>query len=316
MSRALRLSTYKRFVIVLALLVLSSPHPVSANETEAVVTSALIATLRALLKTSPVRTEELIARLLEGHYECTLDSSDDPQGDSVRTGTTRSGLSVSVAVSAFPDGYREVVLSLGPAHVLEIGEIAGIVTVARLAWLDDAGKGRARSLRLYYDAKAARRSRDAWAGYCQSLSVANPDLPPLRLEEAHRRTFIALYASDSEGVFGSFCDYAGIPPDKRVAQIRLLAAGQVTALRYALRSSSTVSRLYAVEALLVLQRGGYSLSDADAALIQQLRLDEQPIETCSGCEHGSTRAKDAFDLFTTGRKSEFLARYRKLGYLD
>jgi hypothetical protein len=278
-----------------------------------IVTQQLIARLQQLLAVPKVQTNKMLDNLLTGPYQ--VDLSPTKQYGFLTTrrdGKIINGLPVCLIITTFPDGFREGSLSLGPAHFLIISDFEGMAIRVRLSFLKNE---KPINRRLYFDEMIAKKAKDAWSGYCERISLSEPSLPALKLNEQYRNDFISLYERTAGGVFGTFCDYAGTPPDDRLAQVRMLHAGQKTAFRYILRSKSTVSKLYAAEALLLLKKQNQRLDSGDIALLNKLQNDEQLIETCEGCEYSYISAGKVFNLFKTESIEKVLGEFKKLGYI-
>lgn len=307
-----------RFVFVLLLVaspVLCTTGP-GDGPTPSVDTMRLLARLRTILRERPLRTDALVDSILSGPFETTFEPAVAEGSDTRREGRTRANVSVGVYTTSFPDGSREVLVILGPMHVLSLQDIRGTLVDARLSWITNPDDPKAVSRRLYRDPAAAKQRTGAWSAYCEKISRERPELPPLELPERYREPFVTLYEPPGAGVFGDFCDVAGVPPAGRVAQMKLVAGRRTTALRYALRAPSAVSRLYAAEGLLVLQRSGSRLAPADAALVERLGRDSELVETCSGCEHTKTSVRDVLDRRSIEPLPSFIKHFKEAGYLD
>lgn len=303
--------TFLTFMITQA-----EPHrAIRVQDSNQVDTATLRLRLRQLLGTKGARTEELITRLLVGNWETSFESSDESGINTRRDGETREKLSVVLSVDTFPDGYRRTELILGPAHVVVFENLGDELFRARLEWVETTGKFRERSETLYHDRRVGSHVASEWNAYLRRLAGEHPDLPPLELSVSLRDVFSRLYLGPPDGTFGLFCGYAGTPPGRREAQVKLLDKNEAVALRYVLRAKSVVSRIYAAEGLLMLQREGIQLEETDAALIRALQKLPDMISTCEGCETETKVVEEAFRMFSDERKGRFLAIFRELGYL-
>lgn len=88
------------------------------------------------------------------------------------------------------------------------------------------------------------------------------------------------------------CDYAGVVPYGKAAIDQIVTSGRIDLIENILKGYNPGGRMYALLALLKLQRNGTKLSDeTQNAMRVILNLDIE-IETCSGCLHGRKRARE------------------------
>ncbi|MCB9396848.1 MAG: hypothetical protein H6510_03420 [Acidobacteria bacterium] len=125
-----------------------------------------------------------------------------------------------------------------------------------------------------------------WSAYAADLEGRAPELGKLEVAPSNREAFFALMAG--EGVYGSFCGFAGTHPQQRLQMERLESGSEWQALRFVLVLGPAVSRLYAAEALLRHQPEKDPLDAAVRAAIQKLISEPQPVDVCRGCEYEKT----------------------------
>lgn len=301
-------------LVVIGGAVLCSASP-QIQDQKSIDSGKLLTRLHKLLRTRPVKTDEVVDSLLVGFFNTSFDRTTQTKRGVMREGTTKEGFSVNLEVDVYPDGFRKFYLSLGKAHVLTFEDIERTLIRVRMEWFDDPGSRKLRSMLLFNDANAGHQARTAWKEYCKKISLENPDLPVLDLHQNYRTSFVRLYEGQDGAVFGTFCGYAGIAPDSRVSMVKLLYRRQVTAMRYSLRSPSVVTKLYAAEALLLLDRAGHRLEQSDRRLINALHDSSQMVTTCFGGTYQEMSVTDAFSKFTTQSVKNYLETFKKLGYL-
>ncbi|MCI0605345.1 hypothetical protein L0156_20365 [bacterium] len=164
--------------------------------------------------------------------------------------------------------------------------------------------------RLYDSSKGWARYEQAWNEYLSGYLQERPFLPDIKLPYALRESFLLLIDPSKEGIYGFFCDVAGMAPAKRRAIMRLLDAKQYSAIRHVLHSHSNVSKVYAAEALMMLRNDGEVLDPTDEQIITGLKAREDSIEVCEGCEHSNRKIRDILSEAEKLRLPDLLQLYR------
>jgi hypothetical protein len=138
------------------------------------------------------------------------------------------------------------------------------------------------------------RSREGLDGLKDAVSR---ELGPCKVEVPvqHRRAYVVLMDAVEAYDYGTACYFAGVPPAGREAIQSLLAdPASHDVIRAVLRSAHPEGRVYAVEAMLKLERGGASISDADRRAMQKIIELEIPISVCEGCFVFQKTAREIF----------------------
>ncbi len=116
----------------------------------------------------------------------------------------------------------------------------------------------------------------------------------------HQQAYTVLTNPLEKYDYGTFCYFAGVPPAGRKAIQRLLADPASDVIRAVLRSTNPEARVYAVEAMLELERSGASISEVDRRAMKKIVELQIPISVCDGCLVYQSTAKEI--LIRAGHK--------------
>ena len=111
--------------------------------------------------------------------------------------------------------------------------------------------------------------------------------------DALRKDFDLLDGVFSDLTYGKSCSEDGGPPPGRAAIESLVKARAIGPLRALVRSPNPEGRLYALEGLERLAKGGEALTDADRATIATIKASPVPIHDCAGCLVSTDTAAEA-----------------------
>jgi hypothetical protein len=168
---------------------------------------------------------------------------------------------------------------------------------------------------IYYDSVVLAAHEYHWYSQCASMSSQCPYLPEMKLSYQDRDDFQLLFSDCYEDIFGYFCGNAGIPPAKRVAQLRMIEKGQIDELRYILMLTSNTSAIYAAEALLKTNKNTYKPSRQEKERIDYLKQSSEEITICTGCPVGPASMAEAFSIIRDDSLAQLLERYGSLNWL-
>ena len=104
-----------------------------------------------------------------------------------------------------------------------------------------------------------------------------------RIGEAAKRHVSLLTDPLEELTFGTICYEDGSPPEGRVAADALRLLGSLRALDRVLRASNPEGRMYAAEAMLLLEAEGEALGAKRRAALDKVLALAVPIRSCAGC---------------------------------
>lgn len=107
--------------------------------------------------------------------------------------------------------------------------------------------------------------------------------PGVEVPDSLRTEFELLDGALSNLVYGRMYGEDGGPPPGRAAVEALVKAKAARLLRALLRSANPEGRLYAIEGLERLAKGGEVLTDADRAAIDAVKASPVKIHACYGC---------------------------------
>jgi len=180
--------------------------------------------------------------------------------------------------------YEDVVVAL---RMQQRGQNAGLV-IQQLseAWGEQAQIRDEEIHCEFWDPDGRARWHDAIA---EALGACEVTVPT-----QHQPAYALLMDPLTRYDYGSYCYFAGIPPEGRQAITHLLNYQATSLIRAVLRSANPEARVYAVETLLSLEQQGISLSEADKAAIQKIVDLGIPISVCDGCFVSQSTAKEIF----------------------
>jgi len=190
-----------------------------------------------------------------------------------------------VSVAAHRDRVAAVAI-----QVFAAGEPAGLA-----AELAVASGGLVESEGQAHGAWTVAAAVDAWA---KERRKALGDGPPIEISEVPREqrdAWTTLVSPTEWYPVGTTFGYAGLPPDGFAAARVLVEAKAHHLLSAALRGANPEGRVEAALALLVLEKQGVEISDADRRAIDVIRRSDVPIEHCAGCIVHDGVAAEAFE---------------------
>ncbi len=116
----------------------------------------------------------------------------------------------------------------------------------------------------------------------------------IELSAQHQQAYAVLTDPLEKYDYGTFCYFAGVPPEGRKAVQHLLAAPASGVIRAVLRSAHPEARVYALEAMLELGRRGVSIAEVDWDAMRKIVELEIPICVCEGCIVSQRTAREIF----------------------
>lgn len=127
--------------------------------------------------------------------------------------------------------------------------------------------------------------RPVFGLYGAAIAKALGTSASVTIPEADREAAALLADPLSDLTFGDVCNEDGSPPRGREAVDSLRLRASVVTLDVVLRGPNPEGRLYAAEALLLLQQEGVRLTESLETAVHEVLALEIPIQACGGCLH-------------------------------
>lgn len=102
--------------------------------------------------------------------------------------------------------------------------------------------------------------------------------------------------------YGTYCGFAGTPPEARKLIEDYIAKGDVTSIEGWLDSPSLVHQAYAVEAIIRLYNDGTKINEEVIDLVRKIKSKDDKINTCNGCVVGQTSMSSVLSDWTFKKK--------------
>jgi hypothetical protein len=145
------------------------------------------------------------------------------------------------------------------------------------------------------------------------------DLPRLTIKRDSERIFLKLFENKYENIYAKSCGVSGMPSNTYLAYLHLTFLKQVVPLKYLLYSSNHINKVYAAEALLLLNSNGNFLNEKDIKEIDSLRKSQKIIEVCNGCEYQKATIENVLKYLGKKPEKVLLREWndcKKNGWLD
>lgn len=105
-------------------------------------------------------------------------------------------------------------------------------------------------------------------------------------------------------VYGAYCGFAGSHPPTRLLVEELIESKDIATLSSWLTSPNLVVQTYAAEAFIRLAKDDISISQEDLDLVEEIRLKEDKISTCTGCIYEQLSIKECLKEWEQMDKKE------------
>ena len=169
-------------------------------------------------------------------------------------------------------------------HVRSLGGSSALKERIRAEWGDDV-LVHPDGIEYRFEVPAVRKRLDAAVATALGQPASGP------VPEVDRQAVALLVDPLGDLTFGDVCYEDGSPPPGREAVDALRLRASIAALDVVVRGPNPEGRVYATEALLLLEREGVRLGDAIEDVIYDVLKLDVPIMSCAGCEHLPERAR-------------------------
>lgn len=166
-------------------------------------------------------------------------------------------------------------------------------------------------------------NKQLWLEYTNELLPGLPENFILSLDEPVDvfKGFYELLGVNTADEYGWICEYStvGMPPDRRRGVIQLINNERTELLRLLLNHENPQIKLYAIDALIYMDRGSNILSEQDWQLIYDFRDSETIIRTCGNMGSYKVYETPISELLSTKAIKQIPKNYKvlkELGYLE
>ncbi len=183
-------------------------------------------------------------------------------------------------------------------------------------------------LEFYFDVPENGRQgeyffdKDLWLDYVNKVIPDLPDSLLLTKEEPTEllKGFYRLLGVDATDEYGWICEYStfGMPPQRRQGVIELVKYNRLDLLKKLIKHSNPQIKLYAIDALIYLNKNSKILTEQDWKEIYKFRDSNTTIRTCGNMGSYKIYETSIADLLSKKAIKQIPKNYKtleKMGYL-